>query len=165
MRQLLPAFKKPTQAIPELPSKESTEPANVIDVQGDLLTPEEKDQVLGLMNEIDGVPVDTVLKVLFPGADTAKRVAVSDFMTKWTRTPRAHPTDRKKLHVKTMEKHVLPVYHYKSKEDWTKNYVTFLVLGETGVWQVNVDGCFRQLPWRCALSRHLAMGSWSMRTI
>ena len=133
LRQLLPAFKKPTQAIPELPSKESTEPANVIDVQGDLLTPEEKDQVLGLMNEIDGVPVDTVLKVLFPGADTAKRVAVSDFMTKLTRTPRAHPTDRKKLHVKTMEKHVLPVYHYKSKEDWTKNYVTFLVLGETGV--------------------------------
>ena len=132
----VPGKPKSTEAIPELPSNESTEPAKVIDVQGDLLTPEEKDQVLGLMNEIDGVSVDTVLKILFVGADAAKRVAVSDFMTKltqMTRTPRAHPTDRKELHIKTMEKHILPVYHYKSKEDRTKKYVTFLVLGETGV--------------------------------
>ena len=120
------------------PSHEA--PQRLVDIQGGELADQEKDKITKLLNR--GLSREEVLELLFEMADEAKRAAASAFITKLVRTPRPHPTDRKQLHVKTSEPHVLPVYHYKSTHDPTKKYYTFLVLGQTGVGKTTLMDAF-----------------------
>ena len=118
----------------------SAAPKRLVDIQGGELADQEKDKITKLLNR--GLSREDVLELLFEMADEAKRAAASAFITKLVRTPRPHPTDRKQLHVKTSEPHVLPVYHYNSKFDPTKKYYTFVLVGGSGVGKTTLLDAF-----------------------
>jgi len=94
-----------------------------------VLSRSQEDQILAMLNT--GKSLKKILKQFRYANGTKQAEAVKSFVNARLHPPKAHPSERKTLLVKTRGP-TLPLYHYESKEDPLEKYFTFLVMGETG---------------------------------